>query len=157
MEWCRFRGAFKEYRLLHSQPRDFKTNVIVIQGPTGTGKSKFVQDEYPGAYWKGRDQWWCGYMQQETVVLDEFYGWIPYDTLLRLCDRYPLDVEVKGGKVNFASKTIIITTNKHPEKWYKDVYFQAFVRRVDEWKVFGTFIRSTYKNYIEAQFIELDN
>jgi len=154
-EWCRYRSAFKEYRLLHTNPRNYKTEVIVIQGPTGTGKSKWCQEEYPGSYWKGRDQWWCGYQQQETVILDEFYGWLPYDFLLRLCDRYPMDVEVKGGKIPFTSTKIVITTNKHPRQWYTNVYFPAFIRRVDEWMVFGTVFKSRYKKYEDAKFIEL--
>lgn len=155
MEWCRYRGAFKEYRLLNTQQRDFKTFVTVIQGPTGTGKSKYCNDNYPNAYWKGRDQWWCGYNGQETTIIDEYYGWLPYDFILRLCDRYPIDVEVKGGKITFTSKNIIFTTNKLPEKWYTNVYFPAFVRRVDEWIVMDGFITSKYKKYEDVKFKEI--
>jgi len=130
---------------------------VVIQGPTGTGKSKHCIDEYPGAYWKSRDSWWDGYEAQETVILDEFYGWLPYDTLLRLCDRYPMSVEVKGGKTQFLAKTIVITTNKVPSKWYgPKVYFEALQRRVDEWWVFGPVFRTKMTNYDESKFIDID-
>lgn len=155
-EWCRFRSAFRDYRLLHTKARDFKSYVIVVQGPTGTGKSRWAAETYPGAYWKSRDNWWCNYQQEDEVVLDEFYGWMSFDFLLRLCDRYPLDVEVKGGKVAFASRTIIITTNKRPDQWYRGVYFPAFIRRVDEWWVFGTCFRSRYKKYDEVKFIDIN-
>lgn len=154
-EWCRYRSSFQAYRLLHSERRNFKTEVTVIQGPTGTGKSMYCEENFPDAYWKGRDAWWDGYQQQEYVILDEYYGWLPYDFLLRLTDRYPLDVEVKGGKVNFASKKIIITTNKRPDLWYQHVYFPAFCRRVEEWLVFGTCFRSRYKKFSDAKFIEI--
>ena len=89
-----------------------------------------------GAYWKQRSNWWDGYSTQETVVLDEFYGWLPFDLLLRLCDRYPLLVETKGGQVQFVAKTIIITSNSLPSNWYRSAYFPSFVRRVDHWHVF---------------------
>lgn len=130
-----FRGL-NYYRLLTSTPRNHETKVYVYQGPTGTGKSKYAMETYPNAYWKQRSNWWDGYQDHEDVVIDEFYGWLPFDLLLRLCDRYPLHVETKGGNVNFVAKSIIITTNQVPERWYKNVYFQSFIRRVTEWHVF---------------------
>jgi len=156
-EWVRYRQSFKAYRILHQEPRTSKTEVTVIQGPTGTGKSKWCMDNYPDAYWKGRDPWWDGYEEHEVVVLDEFYGWMPYDLLLRLCDRYPLQVEVKGGKVNFSAKKIFITTNKHPRSWYKDAYFPALARRVEAWWVFGTVFHARYSSFKAAKFIEEDD
>lgn len=108
-------------------------------------------ENYPDAYWKQRSQWWDGYMNHEVVVIDEFYGWLPYDTLLRLCDRYPLMVETKGGQVNFCAKTIVITTNGVPNTWYKNVYFPAFARRVTKWHVLPMWgIHSTYTDWAEA-------
>lgn len=151
--WIKYNQSFTKYKLLKAQPRSHKTKVIVIQGPTGTGKSKWALDNYPLAYWKPRSDWWDGYSTQETVVLDEFYGWLPFDLLLRLCDRYPLNVHIKGGSVNFVAKTLIITTNKHPELWYKSVYFKSFIRRVEEWRVYGEDGESIYSNYEDVKFI----
>jgi len=120
-----------------SKPRDHEMKVIVCQGPTGTGKSRWVKETFPNAYWKQRSQWWCGYEGQDVIVLDEFYGWLQYDLLLRLCDRYPLFLETKGGQVNCLANTIVITTNATPESWYKtEKYFLSFIRRVSEWRVF---------------------
>lgn len=150
--WVKYRKAFSEYKLLISQPRSEKTECIVIQGPTGTGKSKWARDNYPGAYWKPRSNWWDGYTNQSAIIIDEFYGWLPFDLLLRLCDRYPLNVEIKGGAVNFNPKTIIITTNKRPDLWYTNVYFPSFIRRVEQWKIFGE-TQVTYTNYEEVEFL----
>lgn len=98
--------------------RDFKTHVIVLVGEPGSGKSRFA-NEYEGSkYWKPRGTWWDGYNGEDVVIFDDFYGWVPYDELLRVCDRYPLKVQVKGAFVEFVSKTIIITSNKRPEEWY---------------------------------------
>lgn len=149
--WVQCYRALRTYRLLISKPRDFKPKVIVCQGPTGTGKSKWCKDSYPSAYWKPRSQWWCGYSTQEVVVIDEFYGWLPYDLLLRLCDRYPLEVETKGGNVNFVAKVIIFTTNQLPSSWYKNVYFPSFARRVDEWHIFPVWgMHIFYNSYEDA-------
>jgi hypothetical protein len=65
-----------------------------------------------------------------VVIIDEFYGWLPYDLLLRLCDRYPLLLETKGGQVQCSANTVIITSNLNPSQWYKNVYHKALYRRI---------------------------
>lgn len=149
--WVRSYRAFREYRMIITPSRSHDVEVIVLQGPTGTGKSKWAMDNYPDAYWKQRSIWWDGYSDQETVIIDEFYGWMPFDTLLRVCDRYPLLVESKGGQINFVAKTIIITTNAVPSAWYKNVYFNSFVRRVNKWIILRTWGNmQTFTDYSEA-------
>lgn len=114
--------------------RDFATEVFILWGATGVGKSRWCAQSYPEAFWKTRGPWWDGYEGQETVVVDEFYGWIPFDFLLRLCDRYPMRVEVKGGTRKFVSRRIVFTSNKSPEEWYEGIeerYLAAFRRRIN--------------------------
>lgn len=150
--WCQYYRQLDQYRTMISKPRDHETNIIVVQGPTGTGKSRWAKDTYPNAYWKQRSIWWDGYTGQDVVIIDEFYGWLPYDLLLRICDRYPLLVETKGGQVNFAAKTIVFTSNSIPERWYKNAYFKAFIRRVKTWMVmprWGEVFETD--DYLEAQ------
>jgi len=132
-QWVRYHKAFREYKRIKCPNRAWQTETHVLYGPTGTGKSKWAVEQFPGAYWKQRSQWWDGYDGQSVVVLDEFYGWIPFDLLLRLADRYPLLVETKGGQTTFLANKIIITTNKLPAQWYKDNYFEALKRRVTKW------------------------
>lgn len=145
------------YRSLVTKPRNFKTNVYVYQGPTGTGKSRYAMENYPSAYWKQRSSWWDGYSNQETVIIDEFYGWLPFDLCLRLCDRYPLLVETKGGNVQMVAKNIIFTTNALPSTWWKNCYFQSFARRVDEWHCFPVWgmhvFFSTYEEALPHLFL----
>lgn len=128
--WVRHYKAFREYKLLKTQPRTSFEKLIVVLGPTGTGKSRFVLEQYPDAYWKQRSNWWDGYSGQKNVVLDEYYGWLPYDLLLRLCDRYPLLLEVKGGQVQCGATNIIITSNLSPSDWYQKGYKPALYRRI---------------------------
>lgn len=148
-DWVRHYKAFRAYKLLKTIPRSLsdQPTVIVIYGPTGTGKSRFCMEQYPNAYWKQRSNWWDGYSSETTVILDEFYGWIPYDLLLRLCDRYPLMLETKGGQVHCLAHTIIITSNSLPNTWYKNCYFKSLERRVTKWMYFGEHFTSVYKNH----------
>jgi len=154
--WVKYHRAFQHYSLISSKPRNFKTEICVIQGPTGSGKSFYCQQYDDNAYWKPRGSWWDGYQGNSTVIIDEYYGWLPYDLLLRLGDQYPLQVEVKGGSVNFNSKKIFITTNKHPSSWYKEVYFEAFIRRVEVWIIMkqrGSF--ELFTEYTRVPFINI--
>jgi len=155
--WVKYHRSFSHYRLLCSKPRDKKTNVIVVQGPTGVGKSYYAKQFDKEAYWKPRSLWWDGYEGQRTVVLDEYYGWLPFDTLLRICDEYPIQVEIKGGSVNFNSETIIITTNKHPNEWYPNCYMPAFIRRVEKWLVMKSIEESKeYEKYEEIEWFNIN-
>lgn len=148
--WVRHYRAFERYRLIKTKPRSFAVQVFVFYGPTGTGKSRAALGGFPDAYWKQRSQWWCGYANHSTVILDEFYGWLPFDLLLRVCDRYPLLVETKGGQVQFVADTIIITSNTQPCNWYKSVYFPSFQRRVTKWCHFPVWgERKDYNDYGE--------
>lgn len=119
------------YKSMITPPRNWKTEVTVIWGPTGTGKSSYCHTLFPEAYWKSKSEWWDGYDGQETVIIDEFYGWLPYDYMLRLLDRYPMSVEIKGSHVQFLAKRIIITSNKSPLCWYKTGNSDALLRRID--------------------------
>lgn len=118
--FVRYHRSFALYSVLRGPKRNFQTVGIFILGPTGTGKSKWCQDFDADAYWKPPGKWWDGYSGQSTVILDDFYGWLPYHDLLRLLDRYPLSVEVKGSTVPFVARTIVITSNKHYTKWYSN-------------------------------------
>lgn len=118
-DFVRYERGFRSYTRLHSVQRDWEMEVIVLLGPSGTGKTKHCADNYPGAYWKMDGKWWDGYEGQETVIVDEMYGHrFPYTVLLRLLDRYPYAVEVKGGTIEFTSRRIVFTSNQEPEHWY---------------------------------------
>jgi hypothetical protein len=124
---------------LFQAPRDFKTKVEVWIGPPGTGKSRTARDTYPTAYWKQPDSiWWDGYNGETAVVLDDFYGSLPWSTLLQILDRYPMKVQQKGTTANFAPKNLVITSNKMPWYWYAKLFNSgkvdpiALFRRIDE-------------------------
>lgn len=147
-------------RLKTTKPRNWKMNVIVIQGPKGCGKSKYAFDFKSGStkFWKSESKWWCGYDLHETVVLDDFYGRsIPYSEFLKLLDRYPFNIEAKGKTLPFVSKDIIITTNGIPSNWYK-FNFDPIDRRISLYRVWNTETKDfdEFDNYKEAKVIMKD-
>lgn len=156
--WVSHYRAFETYIRMKTKPRNHPVEVHILQGPTGTGKSKWCMDNYPDAYWKQRSNWWDGYTGQRVVVIDEFYGWLPYDLLLRICDRYPLLVETKGGQAQFVATTILITTNMVPSSWYKNAYFPALARRVGHWHVLPVWgFHTVYHSWAEASKHMIEN
>lgn len=117
--FIRYEKGFRSYKLLKSLRRDWPMDLIIIVGPSGTGKSRYARTTYPLAFWKAKGPWWDGYDGEETVVIDEMYGHcFPFSELLQLLDRYPYKVPVKGGTMEFVSKRIVMTSNQHPRDWY---------------------------------------
>lgn len=120
----RHHKAFTVYRSLRTPQRSQHTFATVLWGPSGSGKSlRAFTDGGPNAFWVAKPNssraFWDGYSGQEVVVIDEFYGWLPYTFVLRLLDRYPFRVETKGGSVPFTSTRVIFTSNTCPVTWYK--------------------------------------
>ena len=65
---------------------------MVWVGPTGTGKSKKVWEEYPTHYAKEKNKWWCNYT---------FPG------------------EIKGGRIEgIRPLKVIVTSNYTPEECF---------------------------------------
>jgi len=118
--FLRYERGLRSYYRLKSRGRDWPMEIIIIVGPSGTNKSRWARDNAgDSVFWKDGSKWWDGYEGQHTVVWDEFYGHCcPYSVLLRILDRYPLAIEIKGGFQNFVSKRIIFTTNQDPSEWY---------------------------------------
>ncbi len=127
------RGLSVYAGMKRARQRNWPTKTYVYHGASGSGKTRRVTDEAgEDAYWMMKPSsstvFFDGYDGQENVVIDEFYGWIPLDLLKRMCDRYPLLVNTKGGSTQFLAKKIFITSNSRPENWYR-VGLQELERR----------------------------
>lgn len=99
------------------------TKGIWYYGQTGVGKShKAFEGFNPETHYvhnvndKG---WWDGYLQQETVIINDFRGELKFQDLLTLVDKWPHSVPRRGREpIPFISKTVIITSSVHPREIY---------------------------------------
>lgn len=107
---------FEKLRSLHRRPL-FSIPTLQNEwwwGPTGTGKSRKVWEDYPEHYAKMLNKWWDGYQDEEVVVIEE---WCPKNectaSALKIwADRYPFNAEIKGGLLRkIRPKKIIVTSN----------------------------------------------
>jgi len=138
---ARYGRGINQYRTVAQGARDWPMEVIVLFGPPGIGKSKFlfkelvqsVEEVYPLMQVRNSTVWWDSYDGEEVVGIDDCYGWLPWGYLLKLLDRYPMLVETKGGSCHFRSKMIVITSKAHPNTWYKyddKIRWEALDRRI---------------------------
>lgn len=114
----RYASGIDRYVNERGGKREWEMDVIVIVGPSGCGKSRGARELCPDAHYWGGDSWWDGYSGQRSIVLDDFYGGLPFRWFLRFLDRYPLALRVKGSTVQMLAKSIIITSNALPNEWY---------------------------------------
>lgn len=134
----RYRNSLREYRLLRLQNNDREApKVIVIWGPTGTGKTKFVHDEEnPENLWNwGGDRWFDGYNGQPAALFDDFDGsQLHFRIMLKILDRYPINVPIKGAFVPWIPRRIYITSNIDPKMWFPQEDSAPLLRRFTEIK-----------------------
>ena len=102
-------------------------------GPSGIGKSHTAFQGYsPETHYVKNlnEDWWDGYKGQETVILNEFRGQIPFAELLDLMDKWPKNVKWRCREsVPFLAKRLIITSIHHP----KDIYVR---QKGEPWEQF---------------------
>lgn len=107
-------------RDMDSRPKPY---VYWLYGSTGSGKSRemFAYTERMAAKdfkaWSGVAdpdlKWFDGYWGQQIALFDDFRpAAVPFNHLLRLTDRYPYRVQVKGSTVAWKPRIIIFTTPK---------------------------------------------
>lgn len=139
-QFVRYGKGFQAYMNMHDAQRSTKTEVVVLTGITGAGKS-YLAHQFPKPYVVPEAtsaQFFDGYdpREHQTVILDDFNGNIKFHTMLKLMDAYPYRVNTKGGMVNWKPKYLIITSNKAPDDWYTkksldNQLWPAFERRID--------------------------
>lgn len=142
-DFMRYHGGFRAYQSLVVTVRKWKTRVWWYYGTTGTGKSYAARLQFETAYWKNPSHtWWDGYDPGcEAVVIDDYRcNFCHFAELLRLFDEYPLQLQIKGGTVQFRARDIVITAPFRPETMWggrtpEDL--GQLMRRIEVVKLFG--------------------
>lgn len=132
--YVRYHAGLEKISLYYQKPRTFKPIVTWIYGPTGTGKTRSVVEKHDDLWISlSTLKWWDGYDNQEAVLIDDFRAdYCTYHELLRILDRYPFTVQVKGSTRKLNSKYMYITSCYPPDQVYQtreDI--QQLLRRID--------------------------
>lgn len=130
-------------RAAYAEPRDWETQVIVITGPTGCGKTSQAKELDAQMVRLDGGRFIVGYDgSKDTVCFDEFeHGAMKLTFANELCDRYACKVPVKGGDINWAPRCVIFTSNDALEDWWpkeNPLKKEAFMRRITQHKEFAS-------------------
>lgn len=126
----------RDQKIRKEQRDDIFVHVLI--GPSGCGKTRYAYehsddlfDLVPGS--SGQKVWFDGYSGEKDLLIDDMdKGNVPYRQMLRMLDRYPLRVEIKGGHT-FANWTrVFITSNVPVEDWYPHEDIKPLMRRINE-------------------------
>lgn len=135
--YAKYPRFYNTFELFVKPERRLDLQVLLVIGPTGTGKTRLAYDNCKDLFVLPitckRDMWFDGYDGHTEVLLDDFSGQIALAQLLKVLDIYDNKLPIKGGFITFIPKKIIVTTNIHPSKWYKwagrEAQYPALIRR----------------------------
>lgn len=152
-EFCGIFARYsKFYHTLTSMTRPERAEeleVILLIGPTGLGKTRFVTSMWASdeEFWQSPlsngTAWFDAFDRHKHVLLDDFSGaasHFPLCSLLQLLDRYPIAVPTKGSHTWWLPDVIYVTTNIMPRYWYKwenrGEHYKALARRFHQVHVY---------------------
>lgn len=114
--FVKYQRGLTALRNLTRERRKLPPQVFWFYGPTGSGKSRaafeLAINKFGGRHWCSSADlsWYDGYDGQELAILDDFRpGAIKFRMLLRILDRWPLSVPIKGSYTEWTPSIIIIT------------------------------------------------
>ncbi len=146
VQMAKYRHMYGDYNLTNKPIRTYDLRVVLLVGKTGTGKTRTVHEMWK-SYWtmpiSNGTMWFDGYDLDDNVLIDDFNGArskVALDTYLRITDRYPIMVPIKGGFAWWMPRSIVVTSNFHPASWYdykkRMESYHALCRRIHDVFVF---------------------
>lgn len=158
-------NSWKLYHMLQvtnqaERDRNIEPKVHFLIGEPGSGKTRAMYDETE--QWKDTryvametSQWFEGYTGQLVVLVDDIRAnWCHSgpNGLVKLIDRYPCRVAIKGSSCQLRASTWYFTSVKHPEIIWNDLTSKINAQGLEEvepWEQFNrriTTIREFKKN-----------
>lgn len=154
-----YNNAIKISKLLSTKKRQWMTELHILTGVAGAGKShiaateaaKYIAenglDEEPYYLMVPKSTteklWWEGYNGQSCIIINDFYGSIDINYFKDLIDKYPKKVDIKNGSSEFLGKIVWVTSNKSWRNWWPESAFyvenvNAIERRITSVRTFDT-------------------
>lgn len=127
----------RDYELYGKHWRD--VDVTYIYGEAGVGKTRSVFEAYGEDMYRVCDYThpFDGYTNQSVLCLDEYYGQIPFQLLLNLCDGYPCRLPARYADKWACFNRVYIISNVRLSAQYIEVQannpngWQALLRRIN--------------------------
>lgn len=123
-----------DQELAHQRYEQGKWPVVHVRwGKPRVGKTRYIYDKHgvrncctirirkDGTWWAKTS---CA--GKSVLILDDFYGQMDVTDFLQLLDKYPYEMEKKGGFVWRNHDYIYITSNRPPDTWYPEFADQKF-------------------------------
>lgn len=134
------KGLQTHIALRDNEHDDHETFVVAIHGPSGSGKTSIVRRSFPDCYMADsvKESWWDLLPPRAVVLIDDYEGGYNYQFLMRLLDRYPVRLGVKGQIVFRRPRIIFITSVHHPDSWYAGRYQDGLERRLLDGQIVDT-------------------
>ena len=125
---AQYRGGLKELHVLRNMKFAFEARDVIataIIGPSGVGKTHWAYEKYGfrNVYClpecNNAIPWFDQYDGQDVLLIDEMEkNKIAYTMLLKILDKWPLKLQIKGAIENAGWTKVILTSNHHPSTWY---------------------------------------
>ena len=136
--WVQFGRGLDSLAASIQQPRTGSTEVVLLLGARGAGKSSYVRASFPDAYWvsppnkPGGPIWYPSYKGEKTIVYDDFDGYVDVGSMLRICDGHPFIVQSKGSTFQLQANKVVFTSTQFPSDWWPDINLEqrGFYRRI---------------------------
>jgi len=131
-------------RDMYGLQRTWQTKVLILWGPSGTGKSTLAEHLWPKAYYAQKEHgtsrsqgklWFDGYDRHDVVIIDDYHYTLSLTQFKELVSKNGHHVPCKGSKVPFLAKLLVILSNDGPDVWWPNQtgteHYAAAKRRME--------------------------